>query len=81
MPTVLCHEEMTAESVLSEKGQTTIPGLVRKRLALEPGDVIRYEFAADGTVSLSKARKVDHAWARAIESTVTEWHGDEDDDL
>jgi antitoxin PrlF len=75
------HEETTAESTLSVKGQTTIPGQVRKRLGLEPGDVIRYEFAPDGTVSLRKARKVDRAWARAIEATLTEWQGDADDDL
>ena len=53
----------------------------RKRLGLKPGDTLRYEVAADGTVQLRKARKIDLEWARAIEATLTEWHGDGDDDL
>jgi antitoxin PrlF len=69
------------ESTLSAKGQTTIPGAVRKRLGLEPGDTLRYEVAVDGSVHLRKARKIDLAWARAIETTLTEWHGEADDDL
>jgi antitoxin PrlF len=69
------------ESTLSAKGQTTIPGAVRKRLGLEPGDTLRYEVTADGSVQLRKARKIDLAWARAIETTLTEWHREADDDL
>jgi AbrB family looped-hinge helix DNA binding protein len=69
------------ESTLSAKGQTTIPGAVRKRLGLEPGDVLRYEVTPEGIVQLRKALKVDLAWARAVESTLTEWHGEDDDDL
>lgn len=75
------HPDETTESTLSVKGQTTIPGSVRKRLGLKPGDTLRYEVAADGTVQLRKARKIDLEWARAIEATLTEWHGDGDDDL
>ena len=66
---------------LSARGQTTIPGAVRKLLGLNPGDTLRYEIAADGSVHLRKARKIDLAWARAIETTLTEWHGEADDDL
>lgn len=69
------------ESTLSAKGQTTIPGPVRKRLGLEPGDVLHYEVTPEGTVQLRKARKVDLAWARAVEATLTEWQGEADDDL
>ena len=75
------HPDETAESTLSVKGQTTIPSAVRKRLGLEPGDTLRYEVTADGTVRLRKARTIDLAWTRAIEGTLTEWHGDGDDDL
>jgi antitoxin PrlF len=74
-------QEAPLESTLSAKGQTTIPGAVRKRLGLEPGDVLRYEVAPDGSVHLRKARKVDLAWARAVETTLTEWQGEADDDL
>lgn len=77
----LSPSDESAESTLSAKGQTTIPGSVRKRLGLEPGDTLRYEVATDGSVRLHKARKIDLAWARAIESTLTEWQGDGDDDL
>jgi AbrB family looped-hinge helix DNA binding protein len=69
------------ESTLSSKGQTTIPGPVRKRLGLEPGDVLHYEVTPDGAVQIRKARKVDLAWARAVEATLTEWQGEADDDL
>ena len=70
-----------AESTLSTKGQTTIPRTVRKRLGLEPGDRLRYEVAADGSVHLRKASKIDVAWLKAVEATLTEWCGDGDDDL
>jgi len=69
------------ESTLSSKGQTTIPGPVRKQLELKPGDVLLYEVTAKGVVQLRKAPKVDLAWASAIQSTLNEWKGDEDDDL
>jgi hypothetical protein len=32
-------------------------------------------------VHLSKVEKIDVEWAQAIESTLGEWAGDEDDDL
>jgi AbrB family looped-hinge helix DNA binding protein len=71
----------SAESTISAKGQTTIPGAVRKRLGLQPGDTLRYEVTSDGTVQLRKARKIDLVWLQAVEATLTEWHGDGDDDL
>lgn len=80
-PTRQDERTNTLESTLSAKGQTTIPGAVRKRLGLEPGDTLHYELTPEGTVQLRKARKIDLAWARAIEGTLTEWHGDGDDDL
>lgn len=67
-------------SALSEKGQTTIPVAVRRLLQIEPGDSILYEIKGK-EVTLRKAPKIDYNWAKNLESTLNEWHGDEDDDL
>ena len=67
-------------STISKKGQTTIPAAVRKLLHAGPGDIIRYEVKEDG-VRIQKLEGIDLKWAKAIESTLTEWSGHEDDDL
>jgi len=67
-------------STISSKGQTTIPARIRSHLRIEPGDTIRYE-VEDGTVRIAKTTPLDVEWARAAESTLTEWMGDDDDDL
>ncbi len=75
------RQSQRLESTLSAKGQTTIPGPVRKRLGLEPGDVLRYEVTSEGTIQLHKVRRIDVAWAQAIEGTLSEWLSEADDDL
>jgi AbrB family looped-hinge helix DNA binding protein len=45
------------ESVVTSKGQTTLPKSVRSSLGLGPGDRVRY-FILDGEVRLIKARSV-----------------------
>ncbi len=67
-------------SKLSSKGQTTIPATVRRQLGIGPGDAICYQ-VKEGTVILSKVEKIDVGWAQAIENTLGEWVGAEDDDL
>ena len=67
-------------STLSIKGQTTIPVRVRRELGIEPGDTIRYELEDDG-VRIRKTSPLDVEWAKVVESTLTEWTGDDDDDL
>ncbi len=67
-------------STLSSKGQTTIPAPIRRRLGIRPGDTIKYE-VGDGEVRICKAEAIDIEWARALESTLTEWSDHEDDDL
>ena len=67
-------------STLSSKGQTTIPAAVRRQLDIHPGDALCYQIE-EGSVRLSKVEKVDLEWARALEGTLGEWAGDEDDDL
>ena len=68
------------KSTLTSKGQTTIPSRVRKQLQIEPGDMIGYELE-DGSVRMRKASPLEVEWATAVESTLTEWAGDDDDDL
>ncbi len=67
-------------STLSTKGQTTIPSRVRRELAIEAGDTIRYELE-DGSVRIRKTSPMDVEWASAVESTLTEWTSADDDDL
>ena len=68
-------------SRLTSKGQTTIPSEVRKSLELRDGDLLFYEIESDKLVRIRKLEKVDMQWSRAIESTLSEWKGTEDDDL
>ncbi len=68
-------------SRLTAKGQTTIPSEVRKSLELRDGDLLFYEIESENLVRIRKLEKVDMQWSRAIESTLSEWKGTEDDDL
>lgn len=45
------------ESIITTKGQTTLPKSVRTSLGLNPGDRVRY-LILDGEVRLIKARSV-----------------------
>ena len=69
------------QSTVSEKGQTTIPSEIRKVLGIKPGDSVEYEVVGENVVRIHRVKEVDLEWARAIESTLTEWNGDGDDDL
>ena len=44
-------------TVLSQKGQVVIPGPVRERLALQPGDDLEIEIEDDDTIRL---RRISH---------------------
>lgn len=50
---------MFAESTLTRRGQTTIPSEIRKALALDAHDKIRFTVQADHTVVLSRAMNDD----------------------
>ena len=67
-------------STISQKGQTTIPAVIRRLLHVYPGDMIKYDIHKDG-VQIRKIAGIDLKWAKAIESTLTEWSDPEDDDL
>ena len=66
-------------SKLTSKSQATIPGRVRQRLGLKPGDSVAFKLK-DGLVCLQKARLVDHVFAAAVETTLTdEWDSAHDE--
>ncbi|MGE0735622.1 MAG: AbrB/MazE/SpoVT family DNA-binding domain-containing protein [Alphaproteobacteria bacterium] len=44
-------------STLTSKGQTTIPKEVRDRLGLQPGDRLNFIVEADGSVTVSAAKR------------------------
>ena len=67
-------------STLSTKGQTTIPARVRRELDITAGDTISYEMEGDA-VRIRKTTPLDIEWAKAVESTLTEWSADDDDGL
>ena len=66
---------------LSSKGQITLPLAVRRKLGLLTGDAVLFEPEGARAFRIRKAEKIDIAWTRSIESTLSEWTGTEDDDL
>jgi len=68
-----------AVSKLTSKSQATIPGRVREKLRLTPGDSIAFKFR-DGHIFLQKARAADHVFAKAVADTLSdEWHSANDE--
>ena len=48
-----------AESIVTSKGQTTLPKKVRDALGLQPGDKLRYAVLKNGGVWFGKVQPVD----------------------
>jgi antitoxin PrlF len=69
-----------AVSKLTSKYQTTVPAAVREVLCLEKGDMLAFEIADDGAVTVRKAVALDQAFADALQSQLSEWATDEDDE-
>jgi len=70
-----------AVSKLTSKYQTTVPAAVREALCLEKGDMLAFEIADDGAVTVRKAVALDQAFADALQSQLSEWATDEDDEV
>ncbi len=69
-------------SVITTKGQATIPAPIRRQLKVKPGDQIAFEIDAAGNVVIRKCSRAEALWAKAMESTlVAEWGNDSDDNL
>lgn len=71
---------MFAIAKITSKGQTTIPVEVREALHVAAGDFITWEVSADGRARVRKAQALDRDYLRSLESTLTEWSGQADED-
>jgi AbrB family looped-hinge helix DNA binding protein len=69
-----------AVSKLTSKYQTTVPAAVREALCLEKGDALTFEIADGGAVTVRKAVALDPAFVGAVQSQLSEWASDEDDE-
>jgi len=69
-----------AVSKLTSKYQTTVPAVVREALCLEKGDVLAFEITDGGAVTVRKAVALDQEFADALQSQLSEWVTDEDDE-
>ncbi len=64
---------MTALAKITSKGQTTIPQEVRKALGAGPGDLLAWDLAPDGKVTVRRVRPLDLDYLKAVEGTLSEW--------
>jgi AbrB family looped-hinge helix DNA binding protein len=75
-------EDKVETSVITTKGQATIPAKIRRQLKVKPGDQIGFEVDKSGNVILRKCSRTEALWAKAMESTLaSEWGNNRDDDL
>ncbi len=46
-----------ADATLTSKGQVTVPAGIRERLAIKPGDQLRFDLAESGQLTVTPLRK------------------------
>jgi antitoxin PrlF len=68
---------MIVHSKISSKYQTVIPKVVRERLGLNTGDLIRFRFTDEGSVTVEKSPPGEDDPFASFE----EWRSDEDERL
>ena len=71
---------MHAIAKITSKGQTTIPQDVRAALRVSAGDLIAWEVAANGTVTVRRVQPLDIEYLRAVAGTLSEWSGSADEE-
>ena len=69
----------SSKSKLTSKYQTTIPQEVRELLLLKKGDEVVFEIE-DGQVVIRKATPLDLEYLSSVESTLSEWNSENDED-
>jgi len=68
----------TTTSRLTKKYQATIPRPVREVLKLRSGDVLAFDIRGK-EIRLRKSAPADHQWSKALESTLSEWSSEADE--
>jgi antitoxin PrlF len=71
--------QAVAISLLTSRGQATVPALVLRKLHLEPGDSLVFEEFGSGSILIRKAKPLDLEFFSSLEGTLSEWNSDEDD--
>jgi len=66
-------------SKISVKGQSTIPGEIRKFLGLKAGDTIGFEIVDDRVV-IRKLQPLDAAFLRLASESFSDWNAPEADE-
>lgn len=69
----------SSKSKLTSKYQTTIPQEVRELLLLKKGDEVVFEIE-DGQVVIRKATPLDIEYLSSVESTLSEWSSENDEE-
>ncbi|MDP2787923.1 MAG: type II toxin-antitoxin system PrlF family antitoxin [Pseudomonadota bacterium] len=70
---------MNTIAKITSKGQTTIPQEIRAVLNVKPGDLLAWEALASGEVRVRRVEPLDLEYLRAVEGTLSEWAGPEDE--
>lgn len=70
---------MIQVSKVTSKYQATIPTAVRRALGIKRGDSVAFEIEGNAVV-LRRATAIDKEYAKALEGTLTEWLGKEDEE-
>lgn len=66
-------------SRLTSKFQTTVPSAIREKLGLRAGDTVAFHIKADEVV-LRKVTPLDLAYLESLETTLSEWNSEHDED-
>ena len=69
-----------ADSKLTSKFQATIPQEIRSLLHLKAGDRIIFEIKKNQAVLIRKATSLDIAYLKSLETTLSEWSSESDDE-
>lgn len=78
---LLClTETFMSTSKITTKFQATIPRDIRKKLHIKAGDLISFEILDDNTVIVKRARQIDKDYLDALNSTLSEWKSNEDEE-
>ena len=81
MENILNNKIVTSK--LTTKSQATIPGKIRALLGLSPGDSVAFEIFESGQnkkVMIKKASSIDFEFAKSLESTLSEWSSNNDEE-